>query len=323
MSVSLREMLEAGVHYGHQTKFWNPKMKPYIFGARSKIHIINLDKTFVLFNEAIKFTENVIKNKGTILFVGTRTQASEIIAEEAKRAGMPYVDHRWLGGMLTNFETVKNSIKKLEVKTALLANATENGLSKKEQLDLTRAINKLQSSIGGIVEMNKLPSAIFVIDTGCHDIAIQEAKKLGIPVIGVVDSNNDPSDVDYVIPGNDDSAKAIRLYVAAIADTIIAAKSSIVTELVERVKVEMVNANDVAQTKTVHKVQKTNEVALDAKAAIEVPVKEADVAVEAAKEKKAKVVKVVAKEKTAQSATTTKAKKETTPADAELVAAAE
>lgn len=255
MSISIQTMLEAGVHFGHQTKFWNPRMKPYIFGSRNKIHIINLDKTVVLFDDAVKFIKQIVKNKGTVLFVGTRSQASEIISEEAIRAGMPYVDHRWLGGMLTNFETVKKSIKKLEVKSDLLEKSGETGLSKKELLDLSRDIAKLQSSIGGIADMKGLPSAIFIVDTGCHDIAIKEAKKLGIPVIGVVDTNNDPSEVDYVIPGNDDSAKAIRLYAATIADAIIKSKESVVTELASQVKLEMVEDNADAKQKTVRRVK--------------------------------------------------------------------
>lgn len=266
MSVSIQTMLEAGVHFGHQTKFWNPKMKPYIFGSRSKIHIINLDKTVVLFADALKFVNQVVKNKGTVLFVGTRSQAGEIMQEEATRAGMPYVTNRWLGGMLTNFETVKKSIKKLEVKSGLLEKSGETGLSKKELLDLSRDIEKLQTSIGGISQMAGLPSAIFIVDTGCHDIAIKEAKKLGIPVIGVVDTNNDPSTVDYVIPGNDDSAKAIRLYASAIADTILKAKDSVVTELANQVKMEIVEDDAEAKQKTVRRVKKADsdeEVAAD------------------------------------------------------------
>lgn len=259
MSVSMKAMLEAGVHFGHQTKFWNPKMKPYIFGARNKIHIINLDKTVGLFEEAIKFVKQTAKNKGTVLFVGTRSQASEIIEAEAKRAGQPFVNHRWLGGMLTNFETVKKSIKKLETKQELLTKSGDTGLSKKELLDLNRSIAKLQSSIGGIAEMKALPSAIFIIDTGCHDIAILEAKKLNIPVIGIVDTNNDPSQVDYVIPGNDDSAQAISLYVAAVADAIISAKDSAVTELVNQAKLEMVDDSEgAAKPKTIRRVKKAS-----------------------------------------------------------------
>src|SRR6185437_9941553 len=222
-----------------------------------KIHIINLDKTVVLFDEAIKFVKQTARNKGAILFVGTRSQASEIIEAEAKRAGQPYVNHRWLGGMLTNFETVKKSIKKLETKQELLTKSGETGLSKKELLDLNRSIAKLQSSIGGIAEMKTLPAAIFIVDTGCHDIAILEAKKLNIPVIGIVDTNNDPSQVDYVVPGNDDSAQAISLYAAAIADTILSAKDSAVTEMVNQAKLEMVDdsAHD-AKPKTIHRVKK-------------------------------------------------------------------
>ena len=260
MSVSIKEMLEAGVHFGHQTKFWNPKMKPYIFGSRNKIHVINLDKTVPMFEDAVKFTKQTIKNKGFILFVGAKAQASEIIAEEAKRCGMPYVDHRWLGGMLTNFETVKKSIKKLEVKSELIERA-DAGLSKKEMLDLSRDIEKLQRTIGGIAEMKGLPSALFVVDTGMHDIAIQEARKLGIPVIGIVDTNNDPSDVDYIIPGNDDSARAIKLYTGAIADAILAAKGETVIDLVKSVKVEMVEAEAKDEKKTVRLVKKADEAA--------------------------------------------------------------
>lgn len=253
----MKEMLEAGVHFGHQTKFWNPKMKPYIFGSRNKIHIINLDKTVSLFDEALKFVKQTVKNRGTILFIGTRTQASEIVASEAQRANQPYVNHRWLGGMLTNFETVKKSIKKLETKQELLEKSGENGLSKKEMLDLQREIAKLQSSIGGIAEMKNLPAALFVIDTGCHDIAILEAKKLGIPVIGVVDTNNDPSGVNYVIPGNDDSAKSIQLYTTAIADAILSAKDSAVNEIVGQAKLEIVDDVDAeAKPKTVRRVKK-------------------------------------------------------------------
>ncbi|RTK94287.1 MAG: 30S ribosomal protein S2 [Neisseriaceae bacterium] len=257
MSVSIKEMLEAGVHFGHQTKYWNPQMKPYIFGARNKIHIINLDKTLPLFEEAIKFAKQTVKNKGFILFVGAKAQASETIAEEATRCGMPYVDHRWLGGMLTNFETVKKSIKKLETKTELL-NSSESGLSKKEILDTTREVAKLQKTIGGISEMKGLPSAIFIIDTGVHNIAIQEAQKLGIPVIAVVDSNNSPDGVDYVIPGNDDSARAIKLYASTLADAILSAKEETVADLAKAVKVEMVE-DAKEEAKTVRRVKKSSE----------------------------------------------------------------
>jgi small subunit ribosomal protein S2 len=257
MSVSIREMLEAGCHFGHQTKFWNPKMKPYIFGSRNKIHVINLDKTLPMFEDAIKFAKQTVKNKGTILFVGAKSQASEIIAEEAARCGMPYVDHRWLGGMLTNFETVKKSIKKLETKSELMEKA-DAGLSKKEVLDLSREVEKLQKTIGGISEMKGLPSALFVIDTGVHAIAILEAQKLGIPVIAVVDTNNDPSGVDYVIPGNDDSARAIKLYASAFADAILSAKEETVADLAKAIKVEMVE-DTAPEKKTVRTVKKAEE----------------------------------------------------------------
>lgn len=260
MSVSMHAMLEAGVHFGHQTKYWNPKMKPFIFGSRNKIHIINLDKTVPLCEEAIKFVTQVIRNKGEVLFVGTRSQASDIIKTQASRAGMPYINFRWSGGMLTNFETVKKRIKNLEIKKALIEKSAESGLSKRELLDLSREINKLETTIGGITEMKGLPSAIFIIDTGCHKIAVQEAKKLGIPIIGVVDTNNDPSDIDYIIPGNDDSANAIELYATLIADAILAAREASEAELVASVKVEMVEQG--TKAKTVHRI-KSNDAPVD------------------------------------------------------------
>jgi small subunit ribosomal protein S2 len=253
----LKEMFEAGVHFGHQTKFWNPKMEQYIFGAKNKIHVINLDITVKKFEEAVKSVQQEIRNRGTVLFVGTRSQASEIIAEEAVRSGMPFVNHRWLGGMLTNFETVKKSIKKLEVKKALLEKA-DNGLNKKQLLDLTREVAKLQSSIGGISQMQKIPTMLFIVDTGCHNIAIQEAKKLGIKVVGIVDTNNDPSQVDYVIPGNDDSAKAIRLYTSKIADAVITAKENVVSEIANQAKVELIDEAEGKPAKTVRRVRKSS-----------------------------------------------------------------
>lgn len=251
----LKEMFEAGVHFGHQTKFCNPKMKKFIFGARDKIHIINLDQTVTMFDDALKFIKQSVKSKGSVLFVGTRSHAGAIVAEEATRAGMPYVDHRWLGGMLTNFETVKKSIKKLETKKELL-NKNDNTLSKKEILDLNREVAKLQSSIGGIAEMKQIPSVLFIVDTGCHDIAIKEAKRLGIKVVGVVDTNNDPSVVDYVIPGNDDSAKAIKLYLSKVADVVINAKESASADLANQVKMEIVEESDEAKQTTVRRVKK-------------------------------------------------------------------
>ena len=216
----MRQMLEAGVHFGHQTRFWNPKMAQYIFGARSKIHIVNLEKTLTKYNEAMAFVRKLSSNKGTILFVSTKRQAREIIAEEAIRAGSCFVDQRWLGGMLTNFKTVKTSIKRLKDMKAQQETGLES-LSKKEQLMFARELEKLEKDIGGIQDMAALPDAIFVIDVGFHKIAISEAKKLGIPLIGVVDSNHNPEGIDYVIPGNDDSAKAVALYARAIADAIL------------------------------------------------------------------------------------------------------
>lgn len=230
--VTMRQMLEAGVHFGHQTRYWNPKMEQYIFGARNKIHIINLEKTLPLFQEAQEAVRRVVANKGTVLFVGTKRQARDIVKEEATRAGMPYVNHRWLGGMLTNYKTVKQSIKRLEEKEAVLKNGEAAGYNKKELLDMTREVEKLERSLGGIRNMKGLPDAIFVIDTGYQHGTLVEATKLGIPVIAVVDTNNSPDDVKYVIPGNDDSAKAIRLYCRGIADAVLEGKNQAVAETV-------------------------------------------------------------------------------------------
>ncbi|MGA7949099.1 MAG: 30S ribosomal protein S2 [Thiobacillaceae bacterium] len=230
MSVTMRQMLEAGVHFGHQTRYWNPKMAPYIFGHRNKIHIVNLEKSLPLFEEAMKFVHQLASNKGTILFVGTKRQAREIVAEEAARAGMPYVSHRWLGGMLTNFKTVKLSVKRLKDTEAALAEAGK--LSKKEALMLEREVDKLNRSLHGIRDMGGLPDALFVIDVGYQKGAITEAQKLGIPVIGVVDTNNSPEGVDYVIPGNDDSSRAIRLYARGVADAVLEGRAHIIQEIV-------------------------------------------------------------------------------------------
>ena len=236
MSVTMREMLEAGCHFGHQTRFWSPKMAPYIFGHRNKIHIINLEKTLPMFLEAQKFVRQVASNRGTILFVGTKRQSKEIIAEEAARAGMPYVDARWLGGTLTNFKTVKGSIKRLKDMTAARENGDWERLSKKEALTTSRDIEKLQKSLGGIQDMAGTPEAIFVVDIGYHKIALTEAKKLGIPVIAVVDTNHSPVGVDYIIPGNDDSSKAVALYVRAMADAVLEGKANAVKQVLEAVK---------------------------------------------------------------------------------------
>lgn len=232
MSVTMRQMLEAGVHFGHQTRYWNPKMAPYIFGQRNKIHIINLEKTLPLFEEAMRFARQLAANKGTILFVGTKRQARDIIAEEATRCGMPYVSHRWLGGMLTNFKTVKQSVKRMKDMEAQLAEGARESLSKKEALRLQREYDKLLRSLGGIKDMASLPDALFVVDVGYQKIAVTEANKLGIPVIGIVDTNNAPEGVDYVIPGNDDSSRAIRLYARGLADAILEGKAQVIEEMV-------------------------------------------------------------------------------------------
>ena len=234
MAVTMREMLEAGVHFGHQTRFWNPKMAPFIFGHRNKIHIINLEKSLPMFQEATKFVKQLASNRGTILMVGTKRQARDVVAAEAARAGVPFVDQRWLGGMLTNFKTVKTSIKRLKDMKAQQEVGLET-LSKKEQLMFKREMEKLEKDIGGIQDMAVLPDAIFVIDVGYHKIAISEAKKLGIPLIGVVDTNHSPEGIDYVIPGNDDSAKAVALYARGIADAIIDGRSNAVNDVLKAV----------------------------------------------------------------------------------------
>ena len=234
MSVTMREMLEAGVHFGHQTRFWNPKMAPFIYGHRNKIHIINLEKTLPKFEEAMKFVRQLSGKRGTILMVGTKRQAREVVAMEAGRSGQPYVDQRWLGGMLTNFKTVKGSLKKLKDMQAT-KDAGMESLSKKEALMFDREIAKLEKDIGGIQDMAALPDALFVIDVGYHKIAVAEAKKLGIPVIGVVDTNHSPEGIDYVIPGNDDSAKAVALYAKAVADAVLDGPANAMNDVVAAV----------------------------------------------------------------------------------------
>jgi len=230
----MREMLEAGVHFGHQTRFWNPKMAPFIFGHRNKIHIINLEKSLPMFQDAAKFVRQLSAKRGTILMVGTKRQARETVAAEAQRAGVPYVDQRWLGGMLTNFKTVKTSIKRLK-DMKIQQEAGLDAMSKKEQLMFARELAKLEKDIDGIQDMATLPDAIFVIDVGYHKIAIAEARKLGIPLIGVVDSNHSPEGIDYVIPGNDDSSKAVTLYARGIADAVIEGRANAVDDLVKAV----------------------------------------------------------------------------------------
>jgi small subunit ribosomal protein S2 len=243
MSVTMRQMLEAGVHFGHQTRFWNPKMAPYIFGARNKIHIINLEKSLPMYQDALKFVRQLASNKGQILFVGTKRQAREIIKEEAMRAGMPYIDFRWLGGMLTNFKTVKGSVKRLKDLEQMALDGSFERLTKKEALTFQREMEKLGRSLGGIKEMGGVPDAMFVIDVGFHKIAVTEARTLGIPVIGVVDTNNSMDGVHYVIPGNDDSTRAIRLYARGVADAILEGKSQVIQEMVKSTE-EMVEVTE-------------------------------------------------------------------------------
>jgi small subunit ribosomal protein S2 len=233
MSVTMRQMLEAGVHFGHQTRYWNPKMAEYIFGQRNKIHIVNLEKTLEKYNEAMSYARQLASNRGTILFVGTKRQAREIIAEEAQRAGMPYVDHRWLGGMLTNFKTVKGSIKRLKDLDTMAQDGTFDRMSKREALSLKRELAKLTQSMGGIKDMTALPDAMFVIDVGYHKIAVTEAQKLSIPIVAVVDTNHSPDGIGHVIPGNDDSSRAIRLYARGVADAVLEGKTLSIAEITQ------------------------------------------------------------------------------------------
>lgn len=242
--VSMREMLEAGCHFGHQTRFWNPKMGQYIFGARNKIHIINLEKTVAKFEEACKFARQLSAQGGKILFVDAKRGGREIIAAEAQRCGSCWVDQRWLGGTLTNFKTVKQTIKHLKEMEQTIADGGLEKMSKKEALDFTREIEKLNKSIGGIKEMTNLPDALFIVDVGYHKIAIAEANKLGIPVVGVVDTNCSPEGIDYVIPGNDDSSKAVAIYASGIADAVLAGKADRATGAEEEPAEEFVEEVD-------------------------------------------------------------------------------
>jgi small subunit ribosomal protein S2 len=232
MSTTMRQMLEAGVHFGHQTRFWNPKMAPYIFGHRNKIHIVNLEKTLVMYQEAMKYVKKLSSNKGTILFVGTKRQAREIIKEEALRCGAPYVDHRWLGGMLTNFKTVKQSIKRLKDMETMLSDGSMEKMPKKEALGIQRELVKFERSLGGIKNLTGVPDALFIIDVGYQKGAVVEANKLGIPIIGVVDTNHSPEGISHVIPGNDDSSRAIRLYARGVADAILEGRDLSLQEIV-------------------------------------------------------------------------------------------
>ena len=224
-SINMRQLLEAGVHFGHQTRFWHPKMAPFIYGQRNKIHIINLDFTLKSFKEATNFLSSVAASNGQILYVGTKRSAQQSVAREASRAGMPYVSRRWLGGMLTNFKTVKQSIRRLHELEKIIEEGGLENLSKKEGLILTRELNKLNLGLGGIKNMEKLPDALFVIDVGFERIAVSEASKLGIPVVGIVDTNNSPVGIDYVIPGNDDATRSIDLYTSSVTDAILDAKA--------------------------------------------------------------------------------------------------
>ena len=246
MAVSMREMLEAGVHFGHQTRYWNPRMAPYIFGQRNKIHIVNLERTLELYNEALKFVRQLASNKGTLLFVGTKRQARDIVREEATRSGSPFVDYRWLGGMLTNYKTVKQSIKRLKEMEQMLQDGTMDRLAKKEQLHYQREMEKLNRSLGGIKDMNGLPDALFVIDVGYQKIAVAEARKLGIPLIAIVDTNNSPEGISYVIPGNDDSSRAVRLYARGVADAVLEGRSQVIKEIVTDEFVEVEGGEEAA-----------------------------------------------------------------------------
>ncbi|SET17735.1 SSU ribosomal protein S2P [Nitrosomonas marina] len=233
MSVTMRQMLEAGVHFGHQTRFWNPKMAPYIFGHRNKIHIINLERTLEKYEESMSYVRQLSANKGVILFVGTKRQARDIIREEAIRCGSPYVDQRWLGGMLTNFKTIKQSIKRLHEMEAMVQEGVLDRMIKKEALDMQRELDKLNASLGGIKEMKGLPDALFIVDVGYQKGAVTEARKLDIPVVGVVDTNHNPEGLQYIIPGNDDSSRAIRLYARGMADAILEGRNQALQEIVE------------------------------------------------------------------------------------------
>ncbi len=244
MSATMREMLEAGVHFGHQTRYWNPKMAPYIFGHRNKIHIINLEKTLAMYQDALKYVRQLAANRGSILFVGTKRQAREILREEALRCQMPFVDHRWLGGMLTNFKTVKQSIKRLKEMEQMAQDGTFENMVKKEALGLQRELTKLQRSLGGIKDLNGLPDALFIIDVGYQKGAVAEATKLGIPVVGVVDTNHTPEGISYVIPGNDDSSRAIRLYARGMADAVLEGRSQAVEEVAAASRDEFVEVEE-------------------------------------------------------------------------------
>lgn len=311
-NVTMREMLEAGVHFGHQTRFWNPKMAPFIFGERNKIHIINLEQTMPLAKDALNFLGKVASNKGKVMFVGTKRAASEPVKVEAERCGMPFVNHRWLGGMLTNFRTVRASIKRLKELEDMAKNNAYEKISKKEILQLSREQEKLEKTLGGIKEMNGLPDVLYVIDVGYENIAIQEATKLGIPVVGVVDTNNSPDGIDYIIPGNDDSMRAIKLYTKMAADAILVGKESIAGEIKAREEVakapsKIAAKKPVADEAAVEAVEETASEAAPAEEVIaEAAVVEETVAEAAVVEEKAAAPKKAAVKKAATKKAATK-----------------
>jgi small subunit ribosomal protein S2 len=272
--ITMRQMLEAGVHFGHQTRYWNPKMAPYIFGERGKIHIINLEKTLPLFNDAMNFIGSMVANGGTVLFVGTKRSAQTAISENAVRCGMPYVNHRWLGGMLTNYKTVRQSIKRLKDLETMSTDGSFDKISKKEALMLTREMEKLERSLGGIKDMRGIPDAMFVVDVGYEKIAISEARKLGIPVIGIVDTNNSIEGVDYVVPGNDDAIRAVQLYVEEAANAVDTGKLSVAVSVADSTD-EFVELDEKGGSKPARKKART---AAPKKTASKVTVKKADTA---------------------------------------------
>jgi small subunit ribosomal protein S2 len=312
-NVTMREMLEAGVHFGHQTRFWNPKMAPFIFGERNKIHIINLEQTMPMCRDAVNYLGKVASKKGKVMFVGTKRAASDSIKEEAIRCGMPFVNHRWLGGMLTNFRTVRASIKRLKELEDMAASKNYEKINKKEILNLSREQEKLSKTLGGIKEMGGLPDVLFVIDVGYEKIAVQEATKLGIPVVGVVDTNNSPDNIEYIVPGNDDSMRAIKLYTRLVADAILDGKQSIVTADADAELIEVDPDQDPVAKSSV---KVTAKKASAAAAAAPVAEPDADTEVAAADES-AKVDEVSA---TAEAPAETSASVEAAEADADDVA---
>jgi small subunit ribosomal protein S2 len=294
-NVTMREMLEAGVHFGHQTRFWNPKMAPFIFGERNKIHIINLEKTMPLAKDALNFLGKVASNKGKVMFVGTKRAASESIKAEAERCGMPFVNHRWLGGMLTNFRTVRASIKRLKELEDMAKNDAYEKIGKKEILQLSREQEKLEKTLGGIKEMNGLPDVLYVIDVGYENIAIQEATKLGIPVVGIVDTNNSPDGIDYIVPGNDDSMRAIKLYTRMAADAILVGKESIAGEIKAREVAKMPVEDEAAAAEAAESVEAVAESAPVEETVADAPEVAAEASVAETAPKKAAVKKAATK----------------------------